>query len=76
MFMNLNDILDHVAKSVSADWNSFWISWTLGFLYTPDFKGFPDFLYIRTLKGCWDFCTCRTFKGTPGFCTHWTFKGT
>ncbi|CAB4427080.1 unnamed protein product [Rhizophagus irregularis] len=63
MFINLNDILDHVAMFLDflyiLDFKG-----TLGFLYMMDFEGFPDFLYITD------------FKGTPGFCTHWTFKGT
>ncbi|CAB5362653.1 unnamed protein product [Rhizophagus irregularis] len=76
MFMNLNDILDHMAMS------GFWISctyWTLkGFwifcIYwtgTWDFrthqifKGFLDFL-----TGMWVFCICWTFKERQIFCTN------
>ncbi|CAB4404690.1 unnamed protein product [Rhizophagus irregularis] len=78
MFMNLNDILDHVAMSVCPHVSfliGFWISctyWTLKgrwvfcirWTLKVNREGFPDFLYITD------------FKGTPGFCTHWTFKGT
>ncbi|CAB4407615.1 unnamed protein product [Rhizophagus irregularis] len=54
MFMNLNDILDHVAMS------GFWISctyWTL--------KGF--WISCIYWTGTRVFCICRTFKGTPDF---------